>query len=147
MEVTVLNLSFHIWKYIPISVGGEALCLVRNNCVQDDSIFLLNFGFDTKFLEWISSTNLRKLFILNLLHHRGKCNLYLKIWERVSLLSRNQLVNSDRNLYKRNNKISGKSSLVADSVLWAQLLQAVQSIIIEDDSTLSKEHDICDYYW
>lgn len=80
--------------------------------MQDDSIFLLNFCFDTKILEWISSTHLRKLFILNLLHHRGKCNLYLKIWERVSLPSQNQLVNSDRNLYQRNNKISGKSSLV-----------------------------------
>lgn len=113
MEITVLNLSAHTWKYIQISVGG-GLCLVCNNCIQDDLIFLLYFCFDTELLEWISSTTLRKLFILNLLHHRRKCNLHLEIWERVSLLSRNQLVNGDRNLYRRNKAINGKSSLVAD---------------------------------
>lgn len=145
MEITVLNLSFHIWKYIQIPPWGRVI--VHNYCVQDYLIFLLNFCFDTKLLEWIPSTTLIKLFILQLLHQRAKCNLYLKIWERVSLLSRNQRVNGDRDLKKRNKTINGKSSLVADSVLWTQVLQPVQSLIIEDDSTLSKEHDICDYYW
>lgn len=144
-----INLSFHIWKYIQSSwgKGGEGLCLVRNNSIHDYLIFLLKFCSDTKLLEWISSTTFIKLFILNLLHHRGKCNLHLKFWESVSLLSRNQLVNGGRDLNKRNKTINGKSSLVADSVLWTQVLQPVLSLIIEDDSTLSKEHDICDYYW
>lgn len=76
----------------------------------------------------------------------GKCNLYLEMWERVYLLSGKQPVNSDKNLNKKNKTI-GKLPWQQINGLWTQVLQPAQPLNVESDSTLSKEHDICDYYW
>lgn len=113
MEISVLNLPAHIWKYIKISVLVWFFYRMQQLHARW-LIFLLNFCFATEFLQWISSKTLRKLFIWNLSHHMGKRNRYLEMWERVYLLSGNQLVNGDKNLNKRNKAIIGKSSLVTD---------------------------------